>query len=146
MKTKKTLLTLLILSISFSLFSQNIAKGFIKGKWSTPEGDIIEIYEYENLYYGKIASLKENKDEDGNPLKDYFNPVKELRDRSLVGIDLVMGLEFDGDDEWKGGRIYLPSECLVLECKIEYLDQDRINLVIPLGMFMSETEIWRRKK
>jgi len=146
MKTKKTIFTLLILSISFSLFSQNVSKGFIKGKWSTPEGDVIEIYEHESLYYGKIVSLKKPNDEKGKPLKDYFNPVKELRTRSLIGIDLVLGLQFDGEEKWHKGRIYLPSQCLVLECEIKYIDKDRINLVIPLGMFSSETEIWRRKK
>lgn len=146
MKTKKTFLLLIILVISFSSFSQQITKDIIKGKWSTPSGDIIEIYEHESLYYGKIISLKESNDENGERPKDYLNPVKELRNRSLIGIDLLIGLEYDGDNEWNNGRIYLPSECLVLECNIEYVDRDRINLVIPLGLFTSETEIWRRKK
>lgn len=145
---RKTFVATLVLFLlaAQTAFCGNVKPESILGKWKTPEGDVIEFYKYQGMYYGKINYLKDGFDSNGKPIKDFLNPEKSLRNRPMVGIDLVIGLQFDGDDTWGKGRIYLPTECLVLECKVEHVDANRIKLVIPTGMFSSESEIWYRKK
>jgi hypothetical protein len=49
-------------------------------------------------YYGRIVWLK-NPDDGGKPKIDNNNPDKSKRDHAIVGLIILKGFRFDGDDE-----------------------------------------------
>lgn len=82
----------------------------ILGIWVTDDGKAkIEIYKEGDKYSGKIVWLKEPKNEQGVLKVDKENSDKTLRSRPILGINLVSGFTFDGDDRWEGGDIYDPE-------------------------------------
>ncbi len=110
----------------------------IVGKWLTSENDIIEFYKSGNRYYGKLL-----KTGSGTDTADPLNPCRALRSKPIAGKDIVLDLVYTGAKTWENGRIYLPSEGMVLECEVELLSNDKLELSIPLGLF-SESETWKR--
>lgn len=103
---------LLLFLFSAFLPNQNpINKGDeILGIWMTDEGKAkIEIYKEGDKYSGKIVWLKEPRNEQGVLKLDKENSDKTLRSRQILGINLVSGFTFDGDDRWEGGDIYDPE-------------------------------------
>ncbi len=85
----------------------------IIGLWITAGGDsYIEIYKKSKLYFGRIAALKkpnyEPREVDGmagQPRIDRNNPDTSLRDRPLIGLELMTNFLFE-DGIWRNGRIY----------------------------------------
>jgi uncharacterized protein (DUF2147 family) len=81
------------------------------GQWSR-----IEIYPCDELKYcGSIVWLSEpNVPADdgsewaGGPKLDINNPDESLRDRPILGLELMHAFRFD-DGKWKDGRIYDPK-------------------------------------
>lgn len=82
----------------------------VLGIWMTDDGKAkIEIYKDGDKYSGKIVWLKEPRNEQGALKVDKENSDKTLRSRPILGINLVSGFTFDGDDRWEGGDIYDPE-------------------------------------
>lgn len=82
----------------------------ILGIWQTDDAKAkIEIYKKAGEYFGKIVWLKEPKNDEGKAKVDKENPDKSLKTRPILGVNLVSGFKFDGDDRWKGGEIYDPE-------------------------------------
>ncbi len=87
----------------------------IIGLWITAGGDShIEIYKKGKLYFGRIAVLKkpnyELREVDGmagQPRVDRNNPDASLRNRPLIGLELMTNFLFE-DGIWRNGRIYNP--------------------------------------
>src|SRR5678810_619952 len=109
MKKRIAFLITIGLLISFSAHSQNKADDII-GIWLTggKEPAKIEIYKSGVKFYGKIIWLK-NPTENGKQRMDGNNPEKEKRSNPIIGLVILMGFKFDGDEEWKGGDIYDPE-------------------------------------
>ena len=86
------------------------------GFWNTQDNDaLFEIYACGSLYCGKISSLEEpnypptDKQMPGKPKVDSNNPDPALRNRPLVGLPLIFGFHYEGDNSWKG-MIYNPED------------------------------------
>lgn len=78
----------------------------ISGRWVTPSKDgVVEIYACGNAMCGKLAQFLKAPP-GGNAQKDVNNPNPALRNRPLLGINLLSGFKADGN-EWKG-HIYDP--------------------------------------
>ncbi len=76
------------------------------GKWKIEGGSVIELYQKDQLFYGKICKRTANPRCNLNGL-DNKNPDKTLRSRSLIGIDIINNLSYDTEDqELSGGTIY----------------------------------------
>ena len=77
----------------------------VLGVWQTAkdlaveDGIKITIYKCGEKYCGKISWMKDPESLDDN------NKDKSLRNRKLLGIDMISGFVFD-DDEWEDGEIY----------------------------------------
>ncbi|CAN5157631.1 hypothetical protein BH10PSE7_BH10PSE7_09520 [soil metagenome] len=56
-----------------------------------------------------IVDLKEPVYKDGTKKIDKYNPDKSLRDRPLIGLALLQGMEASGEDQWEGA-IYNPDD------------------------------------
>ena len=130
---KKILLLMTFAVISLTAYSQDIF-----GTWITEAGDgNVEIYENNGKVFGKIVWLKKGAD-----TKDTHNPDAKLRDRKLIGVNLLSGLTKKGD-KYEGGKIYDPKSGKTYKCAI-WLDGKELKVRGILGVFHS-TQTWKRK-
>ncbi len=132
-----------------------VAADAIVGVWEVAEGDgHIEIYHCAAKYCGRIVWLKEpyypadDKGKmPGKPLVDRENPKKELKGRPLVGLQLMEGYAFRGNNLWDDGRIYNTENGKTYSSLITLKSPDKLELrgfiSIPL---LGGSTLWRRVK
>jgi uncharacterized protein (DUF2147 family) len=118
----------------------------ILGEWLTGEKTSkILIYKDGDEYLGKISWLKE-PERDGKPRVDEKNPEERLRTQPLMGLVILRGFTFDGEDAWTGGKIYDPKSGNDYSAKMTLADPKTLNLrgyiLIPL---LGRTETWTRE-
>ena len=70
--------------------------------WSPDRDGIVEIYQDADTVNGRIIWVPE-------PSFDNQNSDPDLQGRNLLGVAFLTGFRFDGDDRWKGGRVYAPD-------------------------------------
>ncbi|MGL5837873.1 MAG: DUF2147 domain-containing protein [Sphingorhabdus sp.] len=100
---KKIIASLLIPT---ALYSAAQAAAPITGRYITDDRDgIIEIYACGSAMCGKLAKFLKTPP-GGAAQKDINNPNPALRSRTLLGMNVLLGLKADGK-EWKG-QIYDP--------------------------------------
>ncbi|NNC96014.1 MAG: DUF2147 domain-containing protein [Chitinophagales bacterium] len=74
--------------------------------WLTDtEEYIVQIYEENGVYKGKIVWLLNPLAMDGEARRDVMNNEPELRSRLLMGLDVLDGFEYD-DGDWRHGSVY----------------------------------------
>ncbi len=115
------------------------------GKWKTiddetkKEKSIVEIYEVNGKFFGKIAAVltpgKEADICDKCPGED--------KDKPIVGLVIMKGLTKDGD-EYTGGTIMDPSKGKVYSCKIAVEDNGaKLKVRVFIGMaLLGRTQYW----
>ena len=123
------------------------------GVWTTQDGKArVQIVEQGSRFKGQIVWLKEPlfPDNDprgmaGKPKVDRNNPDGHLRTRAILGLPLLEGFHYAGDDVWSGGTIYDPESGKTYSCSIN-LTKDgslRIRGYVGIPLF-GRTEIWKR--
>jgi uncharacterized protein (DUF2147 family) len=129
----------MMLMMAFALISMAGRSQDVLGKWLTEAGDAqVEIYQAGNKLNGKIIWLQQ-----GPETKDRHNPDAKLKDRKLLGVNILSSLS-KSKDKWEGGKIYNPKNGKSYKCSI-WLDGDQLKVRGYLGMFY-ETQTWKRKK
>jgi uncharacterized protein (DUF2147 family) len=126
-------------------FTDSDASLDVTGLWlSADKRGIIRIYEQDGKFYGRLVWLKEPEDDQGNTILDSKNPDPEKRDRSILGLQMVFGLEYSGG-EWRNGEIYDPESGSTYSARLRLNGSDRMDLrgYIRLPMF-GRTESWTR--
>jgi len=104
----------------------------ILGVWETAHDDEswsrIEIYEDAGRYHGRIVYLSSPVYPDdgvdgppGVPRMDLNNPDEDLRERPIMGLELMYDFRHDGR-KWKDGRIYDPKSGNEYRCKLTLKD------------------------
>jgi len=91
----------------------------ILGYWLTQDGDSqVKIFKAKNgKYYGDIRWLEEPYEDDGTPKRDTENSHSELQKRTILGLQILKGFEYDNDDkEWVDGTIYDPKNGKTYKC------------------------------
>ncbi len=145
---------LLMIFSTNAIKAQEFKADDIVGKWYTEENkSIIQIYKKGNKYYGKIIGIRDKtyteKDdkEYGKKKHDHENPDPKLRSRPIVGIVIIQGFEFDGDDEWVDADIYDPESGKTYSCKAWLNDKKNIlNVKGYIGFsFIGRSTTWKRK-
>jgi len=135
-------LVLLFSTFSFSLYSQGVF-----GKWKTiddrtgnPKG-IINIYEKDGLMYGYVEKILEEGKENAKCIKC----DGELKDKSVIGMEIITAAENKGDGEWKGKRLFDPEQAMTFRCKI-WLNPENPNELKVRGYlaFIYRTQTWLR--
>ncbi len=125
----------------------------ILGLWNTAEKDCkIEILKYGDKYFGKIAWLKEPlypADDEmgmaGRPIVDRQNPNRDLRSRPLVGLQLMEGFVYVGNNVWEKGTIYSPKTGKTYKCKMTLVAPDHLEVRGFIGIpLLGGTSIWTR--
>ncbi|MBB3967844.1 DUF2147 domain-containing protein [Mucilaginibacter phyllosphaerae] len=82
----------------------------ICGKWESAEKNLtVEVYPYNNTFKAKIIRFTGgvSKTKPMETITDIKNPDKALRDRKVLGLNVVEGLTYNsGSDTWENGKIY----------------------------------------
>ena len=93
MYARKIALLILILFSALPVFSQT--KDAILGKWlnASGEGQIL-VFKTGNTYAGKLVWLKEVNNRDGQIKRDEKNPKSALKNRPLLGIQLLQNFVY----------------------------------------------------
>ncbi|WP_199139527.1 DUF2147 domain-containing protein [Pedobacter sp. ASV12] len=142
----KKLSFLLILALStLSVFAQK--NDDILGKWVNPSGEgQIEIYKKGDKYFGKLAWIKEPNDEHGKPKTDVKNPNTSLRNKPLLGLEILKDFVFE-DKRWTDGSIYDPKTGKTYSCNITLKENGQLNIRGYIGIsLIGRSESWKRVK
>ncbi|HPF50385.1 MAG TPA: DUF2147 domain-containing protein [Draconibacterium sp.] len=113
----KKLLILFFLGVyALSSYAQKADK--IVGVWWNDEKTTkIEVEKKDGKYIGTIVYMIPEKYENGQPPKDDENPDEALRDRSLIGLQILEGFVYSPEkEEWNTGRIYDPKSGKTYDC------------------------------
>ena len=120
---KQLLLLLSLCLYGTSTFAQESEK--ITGIWWNDEKTSkIKVEKKDGKYIGTIVYIVPEKYENGNPPKDDKNPDEKLRNRSLVGLQILSDFEYDSrKKEWASGKIYDPKSGNTYNC-YAWLEKD----------------------
>ena len=128
------------------LFSQDNTS--IVGEWYTADKDaIVTIFIEGETFSGKTTWMKEPFDENGQPKLDKLNPNEELRTRKRLGLKIMEGFIFKGDNVWEDGRIYKPTNGKKYGGTATLIDQNTLSLkgyLLNLP-FIGKKSTWTRK-
>jgi uncharacterized protein (DUF2147 family) len=125
----------------------------VLGRWNTENRDaVIEIYECSWKYCGRIVwvdepfySAEDNNGKEGQPRVDENNPDGRLRNRPIVGLQIMYDFSFDGEAAWKGGKIYDPERGKSYKGIMTLVSPNTLNVkgyvIIPL---LGRTTTWTR--
>jgi len=116
--------------------------GDILGLWEVEEGDgRIEIFSCADKFCGRIAWQKEpcypigdKGGMGGKPLLDRENPKKELRGRQQLGLVIMEGYTFRGNNLWDDGTIYNPEDGRTYKSRLSMKSRDRLQLRAFIGI------------
>jgi uncharacterized protein (DUF2147 family) len=150
-KTIITLLSAIILLVAAS--ASWGGSDDILGTWSNDDGKAkIEIFPCAGHYCGKISWLKRPvytpEDQDavvGTPREDHKNPDPALRNRPLLGLQIMSGFRYSGDNLWDKGRIYDPESGKTYQSKITLVSPQRLEIRGYVGIpLFGRTTAWTR--
>lgn len=125
----------------------------VLGPWLTAEGKArVEIVKDHGVYDGRIVWLKEplypaddKQGMGGKPKVDRENPDPKLQTRPIIGLPLIQGFSYAGDNVWKDGKIYDPESGKLYSCKLTLMMDGRLKVRGYLGISLfGRTEIWTR--
>ncbi|NNF01996.1 MAG: DUF2147 domain-containing protein [Bacteroidia bacterium] len=142
----RILLLTFVFLVATPVFAQ-VQEDDVVGIWVTDDGKAnVEIYKKGAKFYGKIIWLKEPNEEDGTPKLDDENPDKELQSKPILGLNMLSGFVFKGD-EWVDGKIYDPETGKTYSCYMEFKGVDRLKIRGYIGFsLLGETTYWTRKQ
>ena len=131
--------TILISVFTIPAFSWND----ISGIWLAGEGKTkVEIYKKDSIHYcGKIVSLEQTTNKQGEPLTDKNNPDRLLRDRPIMGLEMLENLVY-ANGKWYGS-IYTPRRGKTLDVVLILKDNDTIIVNVAYGG-ISRKQVWTR--
>ena len=142
---------LLLSVISILFFIGPLSAQSVVGKWKTIDDEtnkpksIVEVYMQDGKVYGKILKLFREPNEDQDPICDKCEGA--LHNKKIIGMQIINGLEKDGD-EWEGDDGILdPAKGTLYDCKI-WVDEDDSSILNVRGYigFFFRTQTWHRVK
>lgn len=118
----------------------------IKGYWMNESGEfIVNIYQEDSTFKGKIVWLADSLDKFGQPLRDVMNKEPEMRSRLVRGMNVLEGFELD-DGIWKHGRVYDYKSGNDYNARMKLDDEGNLRLTGYYGIlfFLGKTKVWKR--
>ena len=121
------------------------AQAPIVGKWKTIDDEtnqpksIVEIFEKDGKYYGKIIKLFRKAGEDPNPICDDCKKDDDRRDQPIIGMEIIRDLVQKGE-KFSDGTILDPKNGKVYNCKL--WAQDGNLQVRAYIAFLFRTQTW----
>ena len=118
------------------------------GQWYAEGGAaVVEITPCGDALCGRVVWVHSPLDEDGCELRDKNNPDPALRDRPVVGLQILGGLVASDHKpaSWTGGTIYDPVSGKTYRCRLELDGHDRLRLRGYVGIpLVGRTTTWTR--
>lgn len=109
--------------------------GDILGSWKTEGGDSkLELFKCGGKICGKIVWLKVPKYIDsvdgpiGKTKVDWKNPDPALRNRPILGLQIMKGFTAKSNYRWDKGVCYDPETGKSYQCKMQLASPDRLDL------------------
>ena len=137
----------LLISLLFNLFFSGAFYAQVTGLWRVVddkdgiEKSIVEIYEKNGLYYGRIVRLLET-----SRRTHCDKCYGDLKGKPLTGMTIIYDLEKTSNGG-KNGKVIDPSTGKIFSCYIELDTPDRLKLRGYLGMpSVGKTSYWNRAK
>ncbi len=123
----------------------------IIGIWLTQSKEtMVEISKSGDHYFAKIIWLKVPISPiTGKPKADLRNPDPKLRDRPIIGLDLLVKFNYVPEKMSGEGDIYDPKTGNIYNCKATLIDANTLNIRGYLGAYwmgIGRTEVWKRIK
>lgn len=136
---RKCILLIILSFLNLNIFADNNIFGY----WLT-SGSVVKIENCNNQVCGKIITIFVDDQVDPKSILDDNNKNKSLRDRMLIGIDLLSEFEINDEDQktFKGGKIYDPRSGNTYKSNL-YLDQSGILKVEGCLAFICDGEEWQ---
>lgn len=147
LQTRITAVSILCLLIFFSVAAADEVKpDDIVGIWLIEEDgeavEKVEIYRCEEKYCGKIVWLKSQEGTDV-PVTDEKNKSEDLRNRPLLGLEVLRGYEFDGESAWREGEFYAYRKGKTVSPKLTLIDENHLKIQIKI-LFLKKSFEWKR--
>lgn len=120
----------------------------ILGIWQTGSGKAhVHIKKMGDAYYGQIVWLKNPLNEHGKPKLDGNNPDVSKRNHPIIGLNMLLGFTYAGNNKWENGTIYDPENGKTYSCKAELTSENKLNIRGYIGFSMiGRTDTWTRVK
>ena len=96
--------------IFFLNTSAQISKDDILGRWMATDNSVaVQVYREGNSFKAKVLWFDERLGS-GTPMntrKDTHNPDAKMRNRKIIGMDILENLDYNSQDKrWENGKIY----------------------------------------
>jgi uncharacterized protein (DUF2147 family) len=140
-----TILLVLLIFYGSSIVAQTTSynSDAILGTWLMPDNEgILEVFKENELYHGKIIWLKKTED-DGSPLKDKENPDENLRDREVIGLQVMNNFKYEGENIWNGGTFYAARKGREAEPDLILVNPNQLNIKISILIFSKTIPLTR---
>lgn len=119
----------------------------ITGKWITiddetgREKSVVEIYEKNGRYFGKVVSIFPGKDVDPDPVCDKCPADDSRYNQKVIGMEIIKDLQKSGD-EFSDGTILDPANGRIYRCKL-WIENNALQVRGYWGPFF-RTQTWKR--
>lgn len=125
-----------LLTMAVAQTKGTAADNIIGTYWSPKKDAKIEIYKKGDKYFGKsIWTLTK--------MKDVKNPNTSLRERDLVGVELITNFIYK-DGAYQDGEIYDPESGKTYDCKINFSGNNlKVRGYVGISLF-GRTETFER--
>jgi uncharacterized protein (DUF2147 family) len=139
----KLFISVLFLLINGFAYTQQASE--VVGRWYTEDKKgIVEVYPCENDYCAKVISML-IKNEDGSVILDSENPDPALRNRPVEGINILRGLQYEGNGKYEGGEIYDPESGNIYSCLMRLKNDNTLEIRGYVGFsLIGRSTIWTR--
>lgn len=110
------------------IISTSISDEFLTGYWLISSEDaILRIYKANHEYKAKLHWYLPSDIKEKNLKYDKNNPVDSLRDRLIWDIDVIWGLNWNGEN-WDNGTLYDAQSGSKYSCYIEHIDNYNVKI------------------
>lgn len=126
----------------------------VVGIWVTPKGaSHVRIFRERGRFVGRIIWLKQpdypssfhNRSLAGGPKVDLENPKPALRDRPVMGLEVLRGFRYQPrKHDWRDGRCYDPKTGKTYHCRMWLKDHGNVLKVRGYVWIFHRTETWHR--
>lgn len=137
-----------VLSLFLVLFHNfAFAQAEISGKWKSFDDEtqeaksVVDIFEREGKYYGKIVRLFRKPTEDPDPICTECPPEDHRFNKKVIGMEILKDMEKIGT-EFSKGTILDPKNGKIYTCKI-WIEGSDLKLRGYWGPFF-RTQTWKR--
>ena len=115
----------------------------ILGTWITDSGESkVEIVRNGAIYSGKIVQLEEPERE-GKPVHDVNNTNAALRERPLLGLEVLSGFKRASNSVWSGGTAYSPRKGEAYPAELTVTKDNKLDVKVKDGIITKHV-LWTR--